>query len=191
MLRYQALEEIASLTHNLPTVVTCAATSRELAAIADRPNYLYLLDSMGLVGSVATGLALDGDEPATKVVGIEGDGSLFMNPNVLSTGGFLKPEKLLLVVLDNGVYGSTAGLPTYSSSIDLGVLAEANGWVVTRAESAAELRERFSTLLLSAGPALLHVQIEPGNKPDIPKLLEDPVFLARRFQEWLSDRSKS
>lgn len=191
MLRYEALEELVSLTEELPTVVTCAATSREMAAIVDRPNYLYLLDAMGLVGSVATGLALDWDEPSSKVVGIEGDGSLFMNPNVLSTGAFLSADKLFLVVLDNGVYGSTAGLPTYSSRIDLGKLAEANGWTVVRAETREELFEEFTGLLSSTGPAMLHVQIEPGNKHGVPKLLVNPVTIAHRFQEWLNARNKT
>jgi len=58
MKRIDALEVLASLTGDLPVVVTCAASSRELAAVADRPNHLYLLDAMGLAGSVGTGLAL-------------------------------------------------------------------------------------------------------------------------------------
>ena len=58
MRRIEALEVLAKETAELPVVVTCAATSRELAAVADRPNHLYLLDSMGLAGSVATGLSV-------------------------------------------------------------------------------------------------------------------------------------
>ncbi|MFC6937949.1 hypothetical protein ACFQHO_51860 [Actinomadura yumaensis] len=107
MKRIEALEILAAATAALPVVVTCAATSRELAAVADRPNHLYLLDAMGLAGSVATGVALGLDRarppaapgaPASsgapgplKAVAIEGDGSLLMNPNVLPTGGFLAP----------------------------------------------------------------------------------------------------
>lgn len=59
----------------------------ELASLENRYNHFYVLDSMGLVGSITTGLALaakDSDLP--KVIGIEGDGSLLVNPNVLPTG---------------------------------------------------------------------------------------------------------
>lgn len=184
MKRIEALEVLASLAAELPVVVTCAASSRELAAVADRPNHLYLLDAMGLAGSVATGLALDG----RPVVAIEGDGSLLMNPNVLPTGGFLAPPKLVLVLLDNGVYGATADLPTYAGQLDLGALASASGWSVLRAADEAGLRANFARGLDLGGPVFLHVRIEPGNASDVPKLLEDPVVLGRRFQDWLAAR---
>ncbi|WP_433332654.1 thiamine pyrophosphate-dependent enzyme [Spirillospora sp. CA-294931] len=207
MRRIEALEILAAATARLPVVVTCAATSRELAAVADRPNHLYLLDAMGLAGSVATGVALGldragGGAAADKVVAIEGDGSLLMNPNVLPTGGFLAPRNLLMVLLDNGVYASTAGLPTYSSRVDLGALAAASGWTVLRPAAgghegasprteAVELRESLAEALAQDGPVFLHVRIEPGNAPGVPKLLENPVVIARRFQDWLAARPGS
>lgn len=189
MRRIEALTELVSLTDQDPLVVTCAATSRELASVADRDNHLYLLDSMGLVGSVATGLATAArGSSVRKVIGIEGDGSLLMNPNVLPTGGYLAPQNLLLIVLDNRVYGSTAGLPTYSAQVDLGALAEASGWTVGRADDAASLRDEFARLVITRAPAFLHVRIEPGNAPDIPKLLIDPVTITHRFRAWFTAR---
>ncbi|WP_020674186.1 thiamine pyrophosphate-dependent enzyme [Amycolatopsis nigrescens] len=187
MQRIEALEVLAEATEGLPVVATCASTSRELAAVADRPNHLYLLDSMGLAGSVATGLALAvAGTPVERVVAIEGDGSLLMNPNVLPTGGYLRPANLLLVLLDNGVYGATANLPTYAGRVDLGALADAAGWTVHRAGDADGLRVELGKALTADGPVFLHVRVEVGNAPDIPKLLENPVVLGRRFQDWLT-----
>ncbi|MBQ0924566.1 thiamine pyrophosphate-dependent enzyme [Saccharopolyspora endophytica] len=187
MRRIEALRQLVELTEERPLVVTCAATSRELASVADRDNHLYLLDSMGLAGSVTTGLAMAvEDSPVEKVIGIEGDGSLLMNPNVLPTGGFTAPRALLLVLLDNRSYGSTAGLPTYTDRIDLGAMAEASGWTTGRATDPETLRTEFTRLLGTPGPAFLHVRIEPGNASDIPKLLADPVALTHRFQTWLT-----
>lgn len=189
MRRIEALGHLVELTDDLPVVVTCAATSRELASIDDRANHFSLLDSMGLVGSVATGLAIAvKDSSIPKVVGIEGDGSLLMNPNVLPTGGYLAPENLLLVLLDNQAYGSTAGLPTYSARIDLAALAEASGWAVGRADDPPGMRSEFARLLDAPGPAFLHVRIEEGNAADIAKLLVDPVTIGNRFARWLGDR---
>jgi thiamine pyrophosphate-dependent acetolactate synthase large subunit-like protein len=187
MRRIDALDALAELTGRHPVVVTCAATSRELAAVQDSDNHLYLLDAMGLVGSVATGLALSLDRAAPKVVGIEGDGSLLMNPNVLPTGGYLAPANLLLVVLDNGVYGSTGGLPTYSSRIDLGRLAAAAGWTTRSADTVDGLRAAFAELLTVPEPAFLHARIEPGNAQGIAKLLVDPVSIRDRFTRWLRE----
>ncbi|PXX59184.1 sulfopyruvate decarboxylase subunit beta [Nocardia tenerifensis] len=189
MKRIDALRIVAAHTRDLPVVVTCAASSRELAAVADGPNHLYLLDAMGLAGSVATGVALGlADTEIAKVVAIEGDGSLLMNPNVLATGGFLRPSKLVMVLLDNGVYGATANLPTYGSRIDLGELAAAAGWTVRRAADPEELGERLAEALTLDGPVFLHVRIAVGNATDVPKLLQNPVILGRRFQDWLAAR---
>lgn len=190
MRRIEALEHLVDLTEHDPLVVTCAATSRELASVADRDNHLYLLDSMGLVGSVATGLAIaaDGNDGVRKVIGIEGDGSLLMNPNVLPTGGYLAPSKLFMVLLDNRVYGSTAGLPTYADRVDLGAIAAASGWVTGVADDEASLRAEFARLVETDGPALLHVRIEAGNASDIAKLLVDPVAITLRFTAWMTAR---
>ncbi len=187
MKRIEALQALADLTGRHPVVVTCAATSRELASVKDGDNHLYLLDAMGLVGSVATGLALSVDPSAPKVVGIEGDGSLLMNPNVLPTGGYLAPDNLLLVLLDNGVYGSTGALPTYSSRVDLGRFAAAVGWTTRSTATVDGLKAAFGELLTVRGPAFLHARIEAGNAEGTEKLLIDPVSITDRFTRWLRE----
>ncbi|MEV0388123.1 thiamine pyrophosphate-dependent enzyme [Nonomuraea sp. NPDC050643] len=187
MRRIEALGVLADLTSRHPVVATCAATSRELASVKDGDNHLYLLDAMGLVGSVATGLALSVNPSAPKVVGIEGDGSLLMNPNVLPTGGYLAPGNLILVLLDNGVYGSTGALPTYSSKVDLQRLAAAAGWTTRSAETTEGLRAAFGELLTVREPAFLYARIEEGNAPGTEKLLIDPVSITGRFTRWLRE----
>lgn len=187
MRRIEALQALAGRTGRHPVVATCAATSRELASVKDSDNHLYLLDSMGLVGSVATGLALSLDPALPKVVGIEGDGSLLMNPNVLPTGGYLAPGNLLLVLLDNGVYGSTGALPTYSSKVDLAALAAAAGWTTRTTDTVDGLTTAFDELLTVRGPAFLYARIEEGNAPDVAKLLIDPVTITGRFTRWLRE----
>lgn len=187
MKRIEALEVLADLTSRHPVVVTCAATSRELASVKDSDNHLYLLDAMGLAGSVATGLALSVAASAPKVVGIEGDGALLMNPNVLLTGGYIAPDNLLLVLLDNGVYASTGALPTYSSRVDLGGMAAAAGWATRSTDTVDGLRAAFGELLTVKGPAFLHARIEEGNAQGTAKLLIDPVSITGRFSRWLRE----
>lgn len=187
MKRIEALTALADLTSRHPVVVTCAATSRELASVRDSDNHLYLLDAMGLAGSVATGLALSVDPAGPKVVAVEGDGSLLMNPNVLPTGGYLSPGNLVLVLLDNGVHGSTGALPTYSSRIDLAGLAAAAGWTTRSVDDVDGLRQAFAELLTVGEPAFLYARIAPGNARNIPKLLIDPVSIRDRFTRWLRE----
>jgi sulfopyruvate decarboxylase subunit beta len=192
MKRIEALRHINELTQDLPLVATCAATSRELASVDNRDNHFYVLDAMGLVGSIATGLAIAAeDSEVEKVIALEGDGSLLMNPNVLPTGGFLAPSKLFMLLLDNQVYGSTAGLPTYADRVDLGAMAEACGWQVGRADDAEGLVSEYKRLVATPGPVFLHVRIEAGNAADIPKLLVDPVTITNRFTAWFTGRLES
>lgn len=185
MKRIEALEVLSPRLKDHPVVVTCAATSRELAHVQDSDNHLYLLDSMGLVGSVAAGLALALTDRNKKVVAIEGDGSLLMNPNVLFTDAVLRPRNLIIVLLDNGVFGSTGNLPTYAGNIDLGSIAAALDHEVRRADDAETLRAGLEELLRVDGPSLLHVRTEVGNT-EVEKLLVDPVDVRTRFTSWLT-----
>jgi sulfopyruvate decarboxylase subunit beta len=186
MKRIDALRTIIDKTADIPVVATCAATSRELAHLDDRDNHLYLLDSMGLTASVATGLslALEG-QSSRKVVAIDGDGSILMNLGALATAGYLMPSQLVLVILDNETYASTADIPTYTNKIDLGRISESCGLSVLRASDPTELEETLTQTISTNGPHVIHVKIEPGNSPNIPLLLMDPVVLADRFERWL------
>ncbi|WP_235934494.1 thiamine pyrophosphate-dependent enzyme [Paramicrobacterium chengjingii] len=189
MRRIEALDILAPRLTDHPVVVTCAATSRELAYVQDSDNHMYLLDSMGLAGSVAAGLALALDDQMEKVVAIEGDGSLFMNPNVLFTNATLNLRNLVIVLLDNAVFGSTGNLPTYADSIDLGSVAIALGHEVRRADDADSLRRELDELLSVDGPSFLHVRIEVGNA-EVEKVLVDPVDIKTRFTSWVASANR-
>lgn len=191
MKRIEALRTVVDVTAELPVVATCAATSRELAAVDDRPNHLYLLDSMGLTTSVGTGLALAlEDSPVARVIVLDGDGSLLMNLNALATAAFLRLPRLVVVCLDNASYASTAGLATYASELDLGAIAAGCGLNVLRADDRETLLGALATANDDDGPHFVHLRIEPGNAADIPLLLMDPVVLADRFRRWLTGSMK-
>lgn len=188
MKRVDALRAILPAIEDVPVVVTCAATTRELAAIADRPNHLYLLDSMGLAVSVATGLAMGLESaPLPRVVALEGDGSLLMNLNALATLGFLAPAKLVVVLLDNGVYGSTADVPTYTRKLDFAEMARAVGASVAVASDPPGVVAAMAVAFREPGPHVIHVSLAPGNART-PLYLENPAAIAVRFSAWLDAR---
>lgn len=189
MKRIEALRVVVDATSDLPVIATCAATSRELASIDDRDNHLYLLDAMGLAISVGTGLAqaIDGTAVSRAVV-IEGDGSLLMNPGAALTAGYLAPENLVIVLLDNGVYASTASIPTHAQKLDLGRIAESVDLKVLRAENTEELTDAIKRTLDAPGPWFIHARTEPGNEPGTKLLLIDPVVHGERFRRWLTPR---
>ena len=189
MKRIEALRTIVDATPDLPVVATCAATSREMASVEDRDNNLYLLDAMGLAISVGTGIAQATAETSVpRTVVVEGDGSLLMNPGAAFTAGYLEPENLVIVLLDNGVYASTASIPTHAEKLDLGRIAESVDLKVLRASNTTELKEALQTSLDQPGPWFIHTRTEPGNEPGTKLLLIDPVVHGDRFRRWLTER---
>lgn len=189
MNRIEALRIILNHTQEDPVVAMCAATSRELASVEDRANHLYLLDSMGLTVSVGTGLALALEHAAVeKVVVIDGDGSTWMNLGALATVGFMRPQKLLIILLDNGVYASTGNIPTYSGRLDIGAVGAACGIDALEARDEDELERHLARATRAPGPLLLVARIQPGNAAGVPLLLTDPASLAARFSGWLLNK---
>ncbi len=66
---------------------------------------------MGLASSIGLGLALAQDK---KVISIDGDGSVLTNLGTLPTIANNVADNFVLLVIDNGSYGSTGDQPTYA-----------------------------------------------------------------------------
>ncbi len=85
---------------------------RELYAIADRANHLYMVGSMGCVTPLALGLALA--RPDLKVIALDGDGAALMRLGALATVGATAPRNFWHLLLDNSAHESTGGQATVS-----------------------------------------------------------------------------
>jgi sulfopyruvate decarboxylase subunit beta len=187
MTRTDALVAIDAAFPTDPIVVNVGAAIREMvAAVGYKPNHLHILDSMGLPPAIGLGLAMGlAGSSFEKVVTIEGDGGLLMGFSVLSTIGMLKPEKLVLVILDNGTYGSTGHQPTAAQSTDFAGVARACGMVTDDVDTLAGLRAALDEAKAVDGPVLIRARINlQGQKT--PYFLEDPVVLADTFRRYLA-----
>ncbi len=186
--RIDALKTISGEFPESPLVLACGATSREMAHADRRDNHLYVVDSMGLVSSIVLGLSLGFEgSPVERCVGVEGDGGMLMNLNALSTIGYLRPRKLLLIVLDNQSHASTGGQPTFTEKIDLGAVAESCGLNVWKADDNNGLKRALASAVDVDGPGFVHMKIAKGNAK-VPLLLDDPVSLGNNFQNWIRKR---
>ncbi|HEX3843396.1 MAG TPA: phosphonopyruvate decarboxylase, partial [Steroidobacteraceae bacterium] len=98
--RRTALEEVIAHTPPVSTVVlaTTGFCGRELYALADRPNQLYMVGSMGCVAPLALGLALA--RPDLTVVALDGDGAALMRLGAFATIGAYGPPNLRHLLLD-------------------------------------------------------------------------------------------
>jgi sulfopyruvate decarboxylase subunit beta len=176
-----------------PVVLTLGGTIREMLAVAGRkPNHLYVLDAMGLPAAIGLGVALGIEEQDRhqSLLIVEGDGSVLMGFSALSTIGYLKPKKLVLLILDNGVYLATGGQPTAAGATDFAGVARSCGWAAAQdvASDPEALRAALAAAREADGPTLLRMRV---NTATIPTgfFLEDPVILGAEFARWVRGES--
>lgn len=164
-------------------VSTTGYTSRELYALGDRTNQLYVVGAMGCVSSVGLGLALA--RPDVRVTVIDGDGSALMHLGALAAIGYQRPPNLLHIVLDNGMHESTGGQFTVSASVDLVAIASACGYPAAR-----RIRdpEALAALVAAPRPALGFVcaAVAPGVSADLPRPTITPPEVTRRLRGHLA-----
>ena len=163
-------------------LATTGFTGRALNALADRPNQLYMVGSMGCASSLALGLALA--QPRRRVVVIDGDGAMLMRMGAAAIVGREHPENLVHVLLDNGVHDSTGSQATVSPAIDLALVAAACGYPdVRRIATATELTAAVRAA--RRGPTFLHVRTRPREDHALPRPSISPAEVAERFSAWM------
>ena len=184
--RRESLLRIIEGTPVKDTVIvsTTGYASRELFSLADRPNHLYMVGSMGCASSLGTGLAIR--FPDRKVVVIDGDGAVLMRMGAMATTGFYAPANLVHVVLDNGVHESTGGQETVASRVDFGAVAAACGYRrIWSGHDPAALTEALR-LSVTEGPLFVHLRIRPGTEGKLPRPNRTPAQVRERLERHLN-----
>jgi len=112
MTRKEAIKNIVKAVKKGDIIVSSTGmTSRELYNIKDRPLNFYIMASMGNTLAVGLGMALD---TSKKVIAIIGDGEALMGLGSFITLNKLKPNNLIVYVLNNQEHASTGGQITSS-----------------------------------------------------------------------------
>jgi len=184
MTRFDAIDLTRRTLTDEPVVVNLGHAAYELFAAGDRALNFYTWGSMGLTSSVALGLALA--RPDRRVVALDGDGSLLMNLGSLATIAACAPPNLLVLVLDNGQYGTTGGQPTATAGrADLAAAARAMGIRQTdTVRDPQDLQRALGRSRLAPGPWVIVAKVDesaPTSKPPL-----DCVFIKQRFMDALT-----
>jgi phosphonopyruvate decarboxylase len=165
-------------------VATTGFTGRELYALNDLPNQLYMVGSMGCAGSFGLGLALA--QPQRRVIVLDGDGAALMRLGALATMGFERPKNLLHILLDNELHESTGGQSTVSHSVDTALVAAASGYpCVKRAGTLDELAAIVAADTQEL--TFVHVKMAPGSPADLPRPKVTPLQVKDRLIAWLAE----
>jgi phosphonopyruvate decarboxylase len=183
--RIEILERfLAAAPETAAVIATTGKCGRELFTLADRPQHLYQVGSMGGASAMGLGVALNTSRP---VVVLDGDGAALMKLGNLATIGSRAPENLVHVVLDNGVHDSTGGQATVSPSVDFAAVALACGYASgATCDSSGGFERAFRETRSGPGPHLIHARITPGSLAKLGRPTIAPAEVARRFRQFLA-----
>lgn len=185
--RYEALSVIHSLKdRNTIQLATTGKTGRELYEIEDADNNLYMVGSMGCVGSFGLGLALS--QPRKNIVVIDGDGSLLMRMGSLATNGYYNPGNMIHILLDNNAHESTGGQSTVSHNTDFVSIAASCGYTKSiHVHNLQELKACLQEWNESKGLTFLYMKISMQSREKLARPAIKPHEVKERLQGFIQN----
>lgn len=180
MIRSEILKELVPIISDHLVVCNIGLPSQELHSIDDQPSNFYMLGTMGLASSIGLGLALSQKK---KVISIDGDGSVLTNLGTLPTIANNVANNFILLIIDNGSYGSTGDQPTYAGKkTSLSAVARACG-----CENVIECKAEDTALAVRDAldgnqMTIIICKCDSGNVK-VPVISMDPVVIRDRFMK--------
>ncbi|MGI9390962.1 MAG: sulfopyruvate decarboxylase subunit beta [Boseongicola sp.] len=186
MIRSDILKELVPVITDELVVCNIGLPSQELHMMDDQPSNFYMLGTMGLSSSIGLGLALAQKE---KVIAIDGDGSVLTNLGTLPTIANNVADNFVLLIVDNGSYGSTGDQPTYAGKkTSLARVAEACGCENVVECQGEDTAEAVRTALAGDKMTIIVAKCESGNIP-VPVIELDAPVIKHRFMEEVRRRN--
>lgn len=178
-LRHDVLRQLVADSDISDTVLIASTgfNGRELYAIEDRPNQLYMVGSMGCAASL--GLGLSKVRPEKKVIVIDGDGAVLMRMGNMATVGLYGGDNFFHLLLDNHVHESTGGQATVASAVNFQDVASACGYQSVSAVQ--EDFQDFKDFLKKKAPAFMCIETSQGVPGGLPRPSIKPQDTARRL----------
>ena len=179
--RHHILRELVAHTDPDSSLIigSTGFNGRELFAIDDRPNHLYMVGSMGCAASLGLGISLT--RPELQTVVVDGDGGTLMRMGNLATAGAYAGNRFFHLVLDNGVHESTGGQATVSGNVKFAALAAACNYPASFEYQAAHGLSPF--LSHPVGPAMMHVKTSAGTPANLPRPTMSPAMVKKRLMQ--------
>lgn len=186
--RSEVLHRVLERTPAEGTVIiaTTGYTGRELYALGDRPNQLYMVGSMGCASSFGLGLALA--RPDLRVIILDGDGAALMRMGNLATIGAYGGPNLIHIVLDNEAHDSTGAQATVSASVSFAKIAQACGYGGSFTGDQPDVIEALFDAVPEGKPLFCHVKIRTGALPNLPRPAVAPSEVVRRLMSHIGSR---
>lgn len=186
MIRSEVLKSLIPVISDQFVVCNIGSPSQELHSLDDQPTNFYMLGTMGLSSSIGLGVALAQKQ---KVISIDGDGSILTNMGTLSTIANNVADNFILLIIDNGSYGSTGDQPTYAGKkTSLSAVAKACGCKNVVECQAEDTAQALKDALAGDKMTVIVSKCESGNIK-VPVITLDPVIIRHRFMTELEARN--
>jgi phosphonopyruvate decarboxylase len=165
-------------------IATTGYTGRELFALEDRPNQLYMVGSMGCASSLGLGLSLA--RPDLQVIVVDGDGAALMRMGNLATIGTYGGPNLIHILLDNEAHDSTGAQATVSCNFSFAQVANACGYSLALAGNELELLDELLAASNREGPRFAQIKIRTGTARELPRPQLTPPETKERLMAHLA-----
>lgn len=180
MNRSEVIKSIVPVLKGELVVCNIGLPSQELFMHGDQPSNFYMLGTMGLASSIGLGVAL---AQKRRVIAIDGDGSVLTNLGTLPTIANNVADNFILLVIDNGSYGSTGDQPTYAGKkTSLAAVAKACGCEHVVECKAEDTAGALRSAMKSGRMTVIVSKCQSGNVPVGTIEIDAPV-IRHRFME--------
>jgi thiamine pyrophosphate-dependent acetolactate synthase large subunit-like protein len=185
--RLQATRRLIAALDAEPVIASLGHPAYDLFAAGDRLANFYTWGSMGLASSIGLGLAMA--RPDLRVFVLDGDGSLLMNLGSLATIGWIRPDRLVVIVWDNELYGTTGGQDTATAhGADLAAAALAMGLMSVTVHDEAAFDAAIIRSRTEPGPWVIVAKVAESAPVAKPPL--DYVGIKERFMRAIEQEPK-
>ena len=186
MNRSDVLKSLIPIISDKLVICNIGLPSQELHMMDDQPSNFYMLGTMGLSSSIGLGLAMAQKD---KVIAIDGDGSVLTNFGTLPTIANNVADNFILLIIDNGSYGSTGDQPTYAGKkTSLAAVAKACGCEHVVECEAEDAVTTMQAALASDQMTIVVCKCSSGNIP-VPVIEKNPIMIRERFMEEVRSRN--
>jgi len=193
MSRELALEMILDQCQPDDIVVSSTGKlSRELYEARERRKQSHSKDfltvgSMGHSSQIALGISMN---KSTRVICIDGDGSVIMHLGSLAINGKHAPKNFVHIVMNNACHESVGGQPTVGFDIDIVNIAKSCGYKrAVSVDNSSKLIECLHEILSENGPSLLEVRINRRSRKDLGRPKSSPADNKDAFMNFLKNVS--
>ena len=189
-----AIKEFTKLRNQAAVIAGPGVISGVLYAEDTAPTTIYNME-LGYPTAICLGLALA--TPNQPVVAIEGDGSMVAGIGSLSTVARYGPSNLVVIVFNNGVYGTTGDGETKTAAgagLNIATVAVGSGFDSEHIKDVDDingLRSALESAITTSGPWLICINIEPesgGARRRYPIPGRDVVEIAIGFRREMIER---